>query len=171
MNRRPQALLVLLPLLCIAAFLLNARMRKSHETHPSETHAIEKSPPPASPNHIITADMMIHEYYPTQLATSTSRPSNGDVMACAWLLILKNYTSPKQTIIANEKPGPATQPAPEDTNAWRNVLPSAQPAAAPTPPPDLSQTLPTNGPHIREWWRDTRDSTWPLSPPSSKPRD
>ena len=74
-------------------------------------------------NTATTADLTLGNYYPTTAGTATSTTNMGaNVMANVWILVLKNYTAPKQYICKSD-PVASSTPAPitDATNKfWMN---------------------------------------------------
>jgi hypothetical protein len=134
MNRFRRTLLILVPfvVLCFLGFLLNNRTHRAQETRRRESQVTEKSRALADANQKRPANTFRAESAATQPATTATRRSDGDIMANAWLLVLKNSTSPKQYLSNADRPGPTIQPAPT-TLPIENFSPTLTPA--PTLPP------------------------------------
>ena len=118
-----------------------------------------------------TADAMVSGMYTSGTGANQTQ-QGGNIMACAWLLVLKNYTSPKQYLCKSDPVGSATASNLTSTqgNAFYNNFNSntanqqdftysysfaypwttAGTIAAATP-------ASTGG-----WWRNTTDSSLPL---------
>jgi prepilin-type N-terminal cleavage/methylation domain-containing protein/prepilin-type processing-associated H-X9-DG protein len=113
-----------------------------------------------------TADLAISAMYTSASASSTTNQA-GDVMANAWLIVLKNYTSPKQYLCKSDPVGSATAANLTSTtnNAfYQNFNSGSQPdftfsysfaypwSAAGTGAPFS----------VGAWWHNTTDSSLPI---------
>lgn len=118
-----------------------------------------------------TADNCISAMY-TNGGTSSQTNQAGDVMACAWLLVLKNYTSPKQYLCKSDPVGSATsanltstngnafyQNFNSTSNGQQDFTYSYSFAYPWTTAGTISATSPASP---GGWWRNTTDSSLPI---------
>lgn len=112
-----------------------------------------------------SADLAIASYYSTTAGTMSASNQGGNVMANIWILVLKNYTSPKQYLCKSDPV--ASSVAGSLTDSSNNYFTNFN--AAGTSNPDLTYSYsfayPWNTnttPSVGSWWRNTTDSSLPL---------
>jgi prepilin-type N-terminal cleavage/methylation domain-containing protein/prepilin-type processing-associated H-X9-DG protein len=117
-----------------------------------------------------TADACISAMYTNGAAASQTNQA-GDVMACAWLLVLKNYTSPKQYLCKSDPVGAATGASltASSTNSFYQNFNGANGQQDFTYsysfayPWICSSTVSATAPAAAgAWWRNTTDSSLPI---------
>ena len=117
-----------------------------------------------------TADNMISAMYTTGNG-ATPTQQGGDVMACAWLLVLKNYTSPKQYLCKSDPVGSAT--ASNLTNTSNSFFNNFNATTAGQQdftysysfayPWTTAGSITATAPAAQgAWWRNTTDSSLPI---------
>ncbi|HUO06721.1 MAG TPA: prepilin-type N-terminal cleavage/methylation domain-containing protein [Phycisphaerae bacterium] len=111
-----------------------------------------------------TADLAIQAMYTSASASSTTNQA-GNIMANAWLIVLKNYTSPKQYLCKSDPVGSATAASLTSTtnNAFYQNFNGSNPdftfSYSFAYPWVATGTAPfTVGP----WWHNTTDSSLPI---------
>ena len=163
MRRTHRTLLAHLPLLvlCFLGILLNAQMRHAGETRRSESQVTERSQPLAGATLQRPVDALTVENMVAIMGTTAPRPEAGDIMANAWLLVLKNYTSPKQYISNSDPVGPTVQPAPKPTTQTLDSLFTPPPGILPNAIDETRFSFPVESPWRLDphpsrhpWWRD-----------------
>lgn len=117
-----------------------------------------------------TADACISAMY-TSGASASQANQAGDIMACAWLLVLKNYTSPKQYLCKSDPVGSATAASLTQSNnnafypnfngasGQQDFTYSYSFAYPWTTSGTISATSPASP---GSWWRNTTDSSLPI---------
>ena len=110
-----------------------------------------------------TADNVISQMYTVAPAPSVNNQA-GNVMANAWLLVLKNYTSPKQYLCKSDPVGSATASALTNTsNAYYNNFNGSNPDFAYSYSFAYPWTASGTGPFSAGgWWHNTTDSSLPI---------
>jgi prepilin-type N-terminal cleavage/methylation domain-containing protein/prepilin-type processing-associated H-X9-DG protein len=115
-----------------------------------------------------TADAMVSAMYTTNGPTTQQA---GDVMACAWLLVLKNYTSPKQYLCKSDPVGSAVAASLTNTsNSFFNNFNATTAGQQDFTysysfayPWTTAGTISTTTPASQGgWWRNTTDSSLPI---------
>ncbi len=117
-----------------------------------------------------TADAMISAMFTAGNGANTTQ-QGGDVMACAWLLVLKNYTSPKQYLCKSDPVGSAVASSLTNTgNSFYNNFNSATSGQQDFTysysfayPWTTAGTIAAATPASQGgWWRNTTDSSLPI---------
>lgn len=118
-----------------------------------------------------TADNCISGMYTSGGAVSQTNQA-GNVMACAWLLVLKNYTSPKQYLCKSDPVGSATAANLTSTNGnafYQNFNSNSGGQQDFTYSYSFAYPWTTNGTiaaatpaSTGSWWRNTTDSSLPI---------
>ena len=112
-----------------------------------------------------TADLAIQALYTSASSSSTATNQAGDIMANAWLIVLKNYTSPKQYLCKSDPVGSATAASLTSTtnNAFYQNFNGTQ--------PDFTYSYSFAYPWVASgaapftvggWWHNTTDSSLPI---------
>jgi prepilin-type N-terminal cleavage/methylation domain-containing protein len=110
-----------------------------------------------------SADAAIALYYPTNGTPATTAMS-GNVMANVWILVLKNYTSPKQYICKSDPVASSTPASLTDTGN-KYWLTFNTTSGDPNNSYSYSFAYPWTAaatPTLGAWWHNTTDSSLPL---------
>jgi hypothetical protein len=107
-----------------------------------------------------SADSALALYYPTVASTPSLTNGGGNIMANVWILVLKNYTSPKQYICKSDPVASSTPAALTDTSShyWLcfNTTDFTYSYSFAYP---WTTVAPIS---VGAWWHNTTDSSLPL---------
>jgi prepilin-type N-terminal cleavage/methylation domain-containing protein len=110
-----------------------------------------------------SADVALSNYYPTTAGTPTTSNGGGNVMANVWILVLKNYTSPKQYICKSDPVASSSPAALTDTSSHYWPCFNAPSGADFTYSYSFAYPWTTVAPiSVGAWWHNTTDSSLPL---------